>query len=76
MDKLDQAQRDGVVIGLKDVAGVVSRRDIDWLLLNEPDTFNLFLIALQRLQDEPDSSKIMGYYQIAGKSPYSVGSLG
>ena len=65
MDALNQAQRDGVVIGLKDVAGVVPRLDVDQLLLQEPDTFNLFLLALQNLQQE-DTSDIMGYYQIAG----------
>jgi tyrosinase len=65
MDKLNQAQKDGVVVGLKDVAGVVPRLDVDQLLLQEPDTFNLFLLALQSLQED-DSSNIMGYYQIAG----------
>ncbi len=66
MDRLNQAQRDGVVIGLKDVAGVVPRQDVDMLLLHEPDTFNLFLLALRNLQQDQDTSNIMGYYQIAG----------
>ena len=67
MDRLRQATRDGVVVGLREVAGIEPRRDIDWLLLNQPDTFNLFLLALKELQDDPDSEKLMGYYQIAGK---------
>jgi hypothetical protein len=41
-----EAQRAGVVLGLPDVDGKpVPRRDVDDLLLNEPDTFNLFLLA-------------------------------
>src|SRR5437667_1835005 len=66
MDKLKEAQKAGVVVGLADVAEVVPRLDIDELLLREPDTFNLFLLALQELQNDTNSSKIMGYYQVAG----------
>ena len=66
MDKLIQAQKDGVVVGLKDVAGIVPRLEIDQLLLERPDTFNLLLLALGELMDDPDASKKMGYYQLAG----------
>jgi hypothetical protein len=67
MDKLNQAQTNGVVIGLKDVADVVPRLDVDQLLLQEPDTFNLFLIALGDLQQDPNITDIMSYYQVAGR---------
>lgn len=66
MDALNQAQEDGVVIGLKGVAAVQPRLDVDLFLLQLPDTFNLFCLALAALQNDPNSSQIMEYYQIAG----------
>ena len=66
MDALNQAQKDGVVLGLKNVAGFAQRMDIDKLLHDLPDTFNLFCLALTALMNDPDSTKLMGYYQIAG----------
>lgn len=65
-DDLLKAQENGVVIGLGGVTGVVSRLDIDELLLTKPDTFNLFLLALRALQEDPDAKNPMGYFQIAG----------
>ena len=67
MDELTQAQTDGVIVGLKNVADVVTRQDVDQLLLQEPDTFNLFLLALRDLQQDPNVTDIMSYYQIAGR---------
>ena len=77
MSILDKAYKDGVVVGLRDVADVAPRLDIDVLLLNHPDTFNLLLIALMELKggDVPwtidDGFKVkkddkMSYYQLAG----------
>lgn len=66
MDKLLEAHKEGVVLGLKGVTGVVDRLDIDELLLRKPDTFNLFLLALKELQEDQDTTKLMGYFQIAG----------
>ena len=66
MDQLNKAQKDGVVVGLKAVAGVVPRLDIDKLLIEAPDTFNLFCLALADLMSADDNGNIMGYYQIAG----------
>jgi hypothetical protein len=65
MDHLQKAQSNGVVLGLKAVAGVVPRLDIDELLLQEPDAFNLFVLAFSELKSD---NKIMGYFQIAGAS--------
>ena len=65
-DELLKAQESGVVIGLGCVTGVVPRLDIDEMLLTKPDTFNLFLLALRNLQEDPDAKKPMGYFQIAG----------
>ena len=65
IDLLD-AQKRGVVIGLRGVTGVVERLDIDELLLKRPDTTNLFLLALRDLQEDPETTKPMGYFQIAG----------
>ena len=67
-DELLKAQENGVVIGLGGVTGVVARLDIDEMLLTKPDTFNLFLLALRDLQEDPDTTKPMGYFQIAGWS--------
>ncbi|KIX96367.1 uncharacterized protein Z520_08145 [Fonsecaea multimorphosa CBS 102226] len=66
LNKLKQAHQQGVVLGLKGVGDVKPRYDIDVFLLKYPDTFNLFCLALGELMNDPDSTKIMGYYQIAG----------
>ncbi|KAF4334818.1 tyrosinase precursor (monophenol monooxygenase) [Fusarium beomiforme] len=76
MTKLDQAHKDGVVLGLRDV-GVGERLDIDVMLMTQPDTFNLFLIALMEVQGKKvdweidpgysfTSDNIMSWFQIAG----------
>ena len=58
----------GLVIGLKTVAGSVSRKDIDVLLSEDQDTFNLFILALRNLQYDPEiSTSMMSYFEIAGK---------
>ncbi|MCJ1400073.1 hypothetical protein MMC11_003276 [Xylographa trunciseda] len=77
MSILDSAHNDGVVVGLRDVAGVAPRLDIDVLILNHPDTFNLLLIALMELKAEAlpweidavfkvDKANKMSYFQLAG----------
>ncbi|KAF5983153.1 tyrosinase precursor (monophenol monooxygenase) [Fusarium bulbicola] len=80
MDNINKAHKEGAVIGLHEVAGVGERLDIDVMLMTQPDTFNLFLIALMELQDmkkeeitwKPGpgysftSDDIMSWYQIAG----------
>ena len=63
LKNLQDAHDHGVVLGLKKVAGVVPRLDIDELLLLEPDTFNLFVLAFEDLKKD---DKAMGYFQIAG----------
>ncbi|KAI9699787.1 MAG: hypothetical protein M1836_002822 [Candelina mexicana] len=69
MTTLEQAQKYGVVIGLRDVTGEVRERvDIDTLLLDKPKTFNLFLLTLEHLSEEKESQgDKMGWFQIAGK---------
>lgn len=68
MEQLRQAQEDGVVIGLKGLSSApVLRRDIDDLIVNYSDTFNLFLLALSDLQKDEQVNNKMGYQQIAGK---------
>lgn len=49
MASIAQAQANGVVVGLKSVSEVKPRREIDDLVVNEPDVFNLFLLALESL---------------------------
>ena len=63
LKELDKAQADGIVLGLRKVAGVVPRLDIDVLLHQEPDASNLFLLAFEDLKKDDG---IMGYFQIAG----------
>ena len=67
LSDLRKAHAAGQVVGLRDF-GIAYRLDIDVLLTKQPDTFNLFLIALDSLQNEEPSTNIMGYFQIAG--PY------
>ena len=71
MDDLINVNKEGVVVGLRGVAGVVPRMEIDQLLLEKPDTFNLFLLALKSLQDDPDHTDLMGYFQVAGTFDFS-----
>ena len=43
---LNQAQKDGVVLGLQKVTGeTIDRMDIDKLLHDQQDAFNVFLIS-------------------------------
>ncbi|KAK7753914.1 hypothetical protein SLS62_004012 [Diatrype stigma] len=56
----------GVVLGLRNVAGVRDRQDVDQLLWHDPNAFNLFLLALQELKDPSMTADIMGYFEIAG----------
>ncbi|CVL03756.1 related to tyrosinase precursor (monophenol monooxygenase) [Fusarium mangiferae] len=49
MDQLEKAHKAGVVLGLAGF-GVAQRVDIDVMLTEQPDTFNLYLIALMELQ--------------------------
>ncbi|SCV49123.1 related to tyrosinase precursor (monophenol monooxygenase) [Fusarium fujikuroi] len=49
MDQLEKAHKAGVVLGLAGF-GTGQRLDIDVMLTEQPDTFNLYLIALMELQ--------------------------
>ncbi|KAF5633744.1 tyrosinase precursor (monophenol monooxygenase) [Fusarium sp. NRRL 25303] len=49
MDHLEKAHEKGVVLGLAGF-GTGQRLDIDVMLTEQPDTFNLYLIALMELQ--------------------------
>ncbi|KAL1639607.1 hypothetical protein SLS58_007807 [Diplodia intermedia] len=67
MTSLAYAQAYGVVVGLKSASDVQPRREIDDLVVNEPDMFNLFLLALEALQkDYGGWQDKMSYFQIAG----------
>ena len=68
LQALQRAHEKGIVVGLKDVANVVPRLDIDVLLVQKPQTFNLFILAFDKLQRESSSTEKMGYFQIAGIS--------
>lgn len=59
----DQALN-GVVVGLKALTGEVKPRlDIDVLLTQHPDTFNLMLQAMSLIQKDP---KKLGFYALSG----------
>ena len=66
----DEAQRKGIVIGLRgETDKPVTRLDVDEFLLQYPKAFNLFLLALADLQDETKSNDDeMDYFQVAGMS--------
>jgi hypothetical protein len=67
MDAILDAQRKGVVIGLKGIIDQpIARLDIDDLLYHKPDAFNLFLLAFSELQESQNASDKMSYQQIAG----------
>ncbi|KAI9692221.1 MAG: hypothetical protein M1822_006451 [Bathelium mastoideum] len=67
VERLQKAHDEGYVVGLHEATGVVERKDIDILLLEQPLTFNLFLLALYDLQNDPKLIESpMGYFEIAG----------
>lgn len=70
--ELRDAHRKGIVLGLQGVSKTVERLDVDVLLTKYPKTFNLFVLALDKLQHETPPSDKMSYFQIAGKSPVSI----
>ena len=54
----------GVVVGMKALTGEAKARvDVDVLLTEQPDTFNLMLQALAAMQKNP---QLLGYYALAG----------
>ena len=74
MTSLEKAQADGVLIGLAAAgAGTKKRLEIDDMVATQPDTFNLFLLALESLQTDPEKMQDkMGYFQIAGPSSLTL----
>jgi hypothetical protein len=72
MTDLNTAVSRGLATGVQGF-GVVPRLDIDVLLQREPDSFNLFVLALRELQQEkpgqnpPLWQDKMSFYQLAGK---------
>lgn len=71
MDAILDAHKKGQVLGLRGISpnAPVPRLDIDDLLYNNPNGFNLFLLALQELQLQKSSDR-MSYFQIAGMQVY------
>ena len=68
LKELQDAHKHGILLGLKGVSGIKERLDIDVLLVKHPQTFNLFLLALDKIQNDPDDSNLkMSYFQLAGK---------
>ena len=65
---LDKAQADGVVIGLGKVTkNIANRLDIDVLLTQDPQVFNLLILALHDVQkDEGEIQNKMHWFQVAG----------
>lgn len=86
MDQLEKAHKAGVVLGLAGF-GTGQRLDIDVMLTEQPDTFNLYLIALMELQGMKnlpwptpggysfqDGTQVdlkMSWFQLTGKYPAS-----
>jgi tyrosinase len=80
MANLKEAQEKGVILGLREISGIIPRVDIDVLLAKEPDTFNLFILAIDKIQLNGDPAKDteagwmekMGYFQVAGLFPITI----
>lgn len=65
-EQAGRASEQGVVVDMKDLTGLpqnVERVDIDILLTENPDTFNLMLLALRDMMQ--DDSPV-GWFQVAG----------
>ena len=72
MEALLKANKEAIVLGLGDATGEITpRRDIDWMIVNQPDTFNLFALAFEAIQNAPKED-LMGFFQIAGEVASSV----
>lgn len=71
MDILNEAYQKGLVVGLRDVAGIASRLDIDELLLKHPETFNLLIIALKELKGESVPWEIPNEFKVAKENKFS-----
>ncbi|KAM0811388.1 putative tyrosinase [Seiridium cardinale] len=65
MDELRAAQKAGVVIGLAKFGDKQLHLDIDEMIVQQPDTLNLFCLAIDEFMASA-SSDWMSYYQIAG----------
>ena len=63
--ELEAQHAQGVVVGLEKLTGVAPRLDIDVFIHENPDAFNLMLIAFDELH-KAKRSDIMGFFQIAG----------
>ncbi|KAI0482566.1 hypothetical protein GGR56DRAFT_620540 [Xylariaceae sp. FL0804] len=66
LQALREANNAGLVKGLKDVAGIKQRTDIDVMIRDKPDSFNLFLLALEEIQRPDHKPSIMRYAEISG----------
>lgn len=64
--RVHRQQNSGVVLSLGNVAGVRDHLDVDQLFWNDPNAFNLFLLALQELKYPSMTADIMGYFETAG----------
>jgi hypothetical protein len=66
MATAQEKARSGVVVGMGALtADIKPRIDIDVLLVRQPDTFNLMLLAISSMQKDP---KQLGFYALSGVS--------
>ncbi|KAK8054725.1 Tyrosinase, partial [Apiospora phragmitis] len=63
---LKDATDAGIVKGLKDISGVKHRLDIDVMIRDQPDTFNLFILALDKMQKPDFQPRGLRYAEISG----------
>ncbi|KAK8060693.1 Tyrosinase [Apiospora saccharicola] len=63
---IKEATDAGIVKGLKDISGVKPRLDIDVMIKTQPDTFNLFILALDKMQKPDFQPRALRYAEIAG----------
>lgn len=65
MDQIRAAQKANVVVGLAAAGPSLPRLEIDDMIATQPDTFNLFCLAMIDLKNT-STSDWMGFYQLAG----------
>lgn len=63
---LKEATDAGIVKGLRDISGVKPRLDIDVMIRDQPDTFNLFILALDKMQKPDFQPSRLRYAEISG----------
>jgi hypothetical protein len=66
VDVLIEHTKNGWIVGLADVTGILPRKDIDVFIKEDPETFNLLVQAFNVIKQHDLIDSPMSFYQLAG----------